>query len=288
MAEFGVLHRNELRGALGGMTRVRRFQQDDAHIFCREDQILDEITSCFEFMQFTYGIFGFQFELHLSTRPENHLGEVEMWSRAEKQLEEALNKFGHKWILDAGEGAFYGPKIDIYIEDALKRKFQCATIQLDFQLPVRFNLTYTNDQEGGEKDERTSRPVMVHRAIYGSLERFMAILTEHLAGKWPFWISPRQCIVIPISNKFDDYATEVKELLWSKGYYCDVDLSHNKINKKVRNAQISQYNYILVVGQKELDNRSVNVRIRDNETPLGEKSLDEIQQFFADLVKEYK
>lgn len=292
LADFGVLHRNELKGALSGMTRVRRFQQDDAHIFCREDQILDEISACLEFMKSIYGLFGFNFELHLSTRPEKFLGEVEMWNGAEDQLRTALNQFcPGKWVEDKGEGAFYGPKIDILIEDALKRKFQCATIQLDFQLPIRFKLQYINEDSGSEGDKRLSRPVIVHRAILGSLERFMAILTEHLAGKWPFWLSPRQIIVVPVSDKNQAFAVEVKDLLWNAGYWADVDMSANTIAKKVRNAQLSQYNFILVVGAKEVDNKTVTIRLRDEkegEKNLVEKTLPELLAYFADLKKNFK
>ncbi|CAL1530765.1 unnamed protein product [Lymnaea stagnalis] len=177
-ADFGVLHRNEVSGALSGLTRVRRFQQDDAHIFCRRDQIKEEIMSCLEFLSSVYGKFHFTFHLKLSTRPDKFLGEKEVWDTAEKQLEETLNAFGHKWELNPGDGAFYGPKIDITINDALKRSHQCATIQLDFQLPERFNLTYMNDKQ--EKE----RPVIVHRAILGSVERMIAILCESFGGKW--------------------------------------------------------------------------------------------------------
>ena len=178
MADFGVLHRNELSGALSGLTRVRRFQQDDAHIFCRLDQIGEEMRQCLDFLSSVYSHFGFTFELNLSTRPEGYLGELETWNNAEKALEDALNASGLKWKLNPGDGAFYGPKIDITIKDALQRSHQCATIQLDFQLPIRFKLGYT-----GQDGEKT-KPVIIHRAILGSIERFIAILTENFAGKW--------------------------------------------------------------------------------------------------------
>ncbi|RKP35016.1 hypothetical protein BJ085DRAFT_6284, partial [Dimargaris cristalligena] len=194
-ADFGVLHRNEASGALSGLTRVRRFQQDDAHIFCRQDQVRDEIQNCLKFLQHAYGIFGFKFFLELSTRPENYLGSIDVWNGAEKQLEEALNSFSHSWELNPGDGAFYGPKIDITIADALNRKYQCATIQLDFQLPDRFNLEYRSAEAGAaaagdaEDSAATSgafqRPVIIHRAILGSVERMIAILTENFGGKWP-------------------------------------------------------------------------------------------------------
>eukprot|EP01087_Luapelamoeba_hula_P000675 TRINITY_DN10501_c0_g1_i1.p1 TRINITY_DN10501_c0_g1~~TRINITY_DN10501_c0_g1_i1.p1 ORF type:complete len:607 (-),score=68.43 TRINITY_DN10501_c0_g1_i1:131-1951(-) len=196
VADFGVLHRNELSGALTGLTRVRRFQQDDAHIFCMPSQIEAEITSCLGFMQHVYGIFGYEFDLELSTRPENFLGEVELWNKAEAQLKAVLEAFGKPWILNPGDGAFYGPKIDIHIRDALRRSHQCATIQLDFQLPIRFELEYMTGEVGAEVE----RPVMIHRAILGSVERMFAILVEHTGGKWPFWLSPRQVIIIPIED----------------------------------------------------------------------------------------
>jgi threonyl-tRNA synthetase len=202
MADFGVLHRNEASGALTGLTRVRRFQQDDTHIFCTQDQITQEIAGLFDFLRAVYGKFGFTFKLKLSTRPEGFLGDIETWNRAEAKLTEALDQFtaegGGEWELNPGDGAFYGPKIDITISDALKREFQCATIQLDFQLPERFNLKY----RGPEGGDDLARPVMIHRAILGSLERFIAIVTEHFGGKWPFWLSPRQVMVVPVAAPF--------------------------------------------------------------------------------------
>ncbi|KAK6189003.1 hypothetical protein SNE40_005063 [Patella caerulea] len=270
MADFGVLHRNELSGALTGLTRVRRFQQDDAHIFCRFAQIKEEIAGCLDFLNGVYKIFGFTFKLKLSTRPEKYLGEIEMWDKAEKALEESLDKFGEKWELNPGDGAFYGPKIDITILDALRRQHQCATIQLDFQLPIRFNLGYINEQ--GDKE----RPVIVHRAILGSVERMIAILCESYGGKWPFWISPRQSIVIPVAAPFDEYASKVAKQLEAAGFLSEADLDHgDTMNKKVRNAQLAQYNFIFVVGEKELSNGTANVRTRDNKVH-GEHSIEDI------------
>jgi threonyl-tRNA synthetase len=369
-ADFGVLHRNELRGALSGMTRVRRFQQDDAHIFCREDQIGEEMQGALSFLSHMYNIFGFNFKVNLSTRPEKFLGDIEVWNRAEKQLSEALDKFigPGKWGLNPGDGAFYGPKIDVLVHDALKREFQCGTIQLDFQLPIRFDLEYATEQvvehakekeeevvedkellaqqkkernerlkeEGKKKAElrkqakqnekeapveakeapvakeeakidhtsddfvyteppalpanhpKMARPVIIHRAIYGSLERFMAIVTEHFGGKWPFWLSPRQIIVLPISNRFDGYCEKVRQFFWDAGYFADSDLSSNTIKKKVLNAQVAQYNYILVVGAAEEEHNTVNIRVRDTNEPIGEKSLDECLVFFEEIKKAFK
>jgi len=270
MADFGVLHRNELSGALSGLTRVRRFQQDDAHIFCRKDQIQEEIKGCLDFLQAVYDKFNFTFVLNLSTRPEKYLGEIEVWNEAEKALTESLNASGHKWFLNPGDGAFYGPKIDITIKDAMNRSHQCATMQLDFQLPERFNLYYVND-----KMEKV-RPVIIHRAILGSVERMMAILCENFAGKWPFWMSPRQSIVITVAAQYDEYASQVMKKIHDAGFLCDFDMDPGTtMNKRIRNAQVAQYNFIFVVGEKELTAQTVNVRTRDNKIH-GEHSLDHV------------
>lgn len=281
MADFGVLHRNEMSGALTGLTRVRRFQQDDAHIFCSVDQIKDEMIGALEFLKHVYSVFGFTFNLCLSTRPEKYLGDLEMWNQAEKALAESLDAFGEQWKINPEDGAFYGPKIDITIMDALKRAHQCATIQLDFQLPIRFNLSYVN--EAGEK----TRPVIIHRAILGSVERMIAILTESYAGKWPFWLSPRQVMVIPVSSQFDDYAIQVKDKLWNDGFMAELDTDpSDTLNKKIRNAQLAQFNFILVVGEKELNAGTVNVRTRDN-VVHGEILVDDLLKKFR-IFKERK
>ncbi|XP_074956273.1 threonine--tRNA ligase 2, cytoplasmic-like isoform X4 [Phalacrocorax aristotelis] len=225
LADFGVLHRNELSGTLSGLTRVRRFQQDDAHIFCTVEQIEEEMKGCLDFLKSVYAVFDFTFQLHLSTRPENYLGELEIWDHAEKQLQNSLNNFGEQWILNPGDGAFYGPKIDIKIKDAIGRYHQCATIQLDFQLPIRFNLTYVG----------------------------------------PFWLSPRQVMVVPVGPTSEEYAQQVCSKFFEAGFMSDVDLDQScTLNKKIRNAQLAQYNFILVVGEKEKANNAVNVRTRDN------------------------
>ncbi|WIA11803.1 hypothetical protein OEZ86_002795 [Tetradesmus obliquus] len=257
LADFGVLHRNEYSGALSGLTRVRRFQQDDAHIFCRPDQVMGEVKSFLQMMDEVYGIFGLDYTMALSTRPEGYLGELELWNKAEAALEEALNSTGREWVMNPGDGAFYGPKIDITVYDALRRKFQCATVQLDFQLPIRFDLTYAT--EAGSE-----RPVIVHRAVLGSIERMYAILTEHYAGKWPLWLSPRQVMVVPISEASYEYAGQVRKALRAAHFHVDADVTDRKMQKKVREAQLAQYNYILVVGEQEKENGTVNVRTRDN------------------------
>ncbi|KAG4303594.1 hypothetical protein PCK1_000112 [Pneumocystis canis] len=274
-ADFGVLHRNEFSGALTGLMRVRRFQQDDAHIFCTFDQIEEEIVKCFEFLKYIYEIFDFPFKLNLSTRPEKFIGDIETWNHAEKSLETALNNFGMPWEMNPGDGAFYGPKVDIKIFDALKRQHQCATIQLDFFQPERFNLEYRLASD--EKSQNIyARPVIIHRAILGSIERMLAILTEHYSGKWPFWLSPRQIMIIPISKVFKDYSKFVYDKLYCNGFYVDIDSSDNTLNKMIRNAQIAQYNFIFVIGQEELDSNSVMVRNRDDQSKQIRISLDDI------------
>lgn len=280
LADFGVLHRNELSGALSGLTRVRRFQQDDAHIFCTMGQIKNEINGALAFLRDVYQIFGFTFQLRLSTRPEKYLGEIETWNHAEKELTESLNEFGEAWQLNPGDGAFYGPKIDITIMDALRRPHQCATIQLDFQLPIRFNLSFIN--ESGEKE----KPVIIHRAILGSVERMIAILTESYAGKWPFWLSPRQCVVVPVGPMFDGYAQQVREQIAAAGFRITADIdAGDTMNKKIRNGQLSQHNFILVVGEKEQTNGTVNIRTRDNKVH-GEHSVAKVIERFTQLSKE--
>jgi threonyl-tRNA synthetase len=350
-ADFGVLHRNEVSGALSGLTRVRRFQQDDAHIFCAPEQITDEILGQLEFLSHVYNIFGFEYELFLSTRPEKALGDHKLWDIAEKQLSDALDKFGKPWKLNPGDGAFYGPKIDIKLYDALKRQHQCGTIQLDFQLPIRFNLSYRTDEqvvmksEDGENKEQAKdkkrkekkekskqveikeevkevidvaketvsannsekevypkddydeeefvwqeqplrpgykRPVIVHRAILGSCERLLAILVEHYAGKWPFWISPRQASICTVSDKFNEYAEKLFTVLTYEGYQINLDKGGLTLPKKVRNAQIEQYNYILVVGEEEMNTGTVDVRSREGDR-LGKFTIPKLIEFFKSL-----
>jgi threonyl-tRNA synthetase len=283
VADFGVLHRNEASGALSGLTRVRKFQQDDTHVFCTQEQIMQEIQALFDFLSHVYGLFGFPFKLKFSTRPEGYMGSLETWNTAEDQLREALKQFrGDDWELNEGDGAFYGPKIDVTISDALQREYQCATIQLDFQLPQNFKLEYMTSDPGGQKataatasagDTATTsetvhgeaplthaiasaekesgalgpgraRPVMIHRAIVGSFERFIAILTEHFAGKWPFWLSPRQILVVPVMRGAEDYVREVQAIFHKARMYVDADLSGNTLQKKIRTGQLMQYNFI--------------------------------------------
>lgn len=295
LADFGVLHRNELSGALTGLTRVRRFQQDDAHIFCAEHQIENEIEACLKFVERVYSIFGFQFSIRLSTRPQKFIGDIALWDKAENALKDCLNKFGHEWELNEGDGAFYGPKIDIEVTDALRRSHQCATIQLDFNLPKRFGLKFQGD------DDRMHTPVLIHRAVLGSVERMMAILIEHTGGKWPFWLSPRQCMICPVDERHVPYAREVQaKLLGETGSVQDnnkrfrndffVDLDERvkaRLPKRIKEAQQKQYNYVLVVGDVELGQSKVNVRTRDG-VVHGLKSIEEVVSEWQNLVATFK
>lgn len=402
-ADFGVLHRNEISGSLSGLTRVRRFQQDDSHIFCAPEHIRDEVLKTLNFIFYIYDLFDFKYELFLSTRPEKYIGKLETWNAAEEELKNALNSAGIKWKLNEGDGAFYGPKIDILLTDSLKRTHQCGTIQLDFQLPLRFNLQYKsrdfvgdekdapeNDQSqqqtlsqmdesnskkvaagksqnkkgdgsngvsetkresscnnnsistkesnaanspksnvnsvgmdaaskkeeimgNGRKEEQTllnhsesaqktdaekmqsddmeslkrgfERPIIIHRAILGSVERFIAILIEHTAGKLPFWISPRQAVVLPISDKYNDYANYVYKILNNHSFDVEMDLSVNTLNKKIREAQLKQFNFILVVGEKELTTQTVTVRDRDDTNSQKVMSIPQLVEYFSQMLQ---
>ncbi len=299
IADCGVLHRNELSGTLGGLTRVRRFQQDDGHIFCTREQVREEVRQYLEFFKYVYDIFGFTYEFELSTKPEKAIGGQELWDLAEKMLADALIDFTGKqqdeeggWSLNPGDGAFYGPKIDIKIFDALKRRHQCATIQLDFQLPIRFDLQYqTPGGSDGPSDEGVkegfARPVIIHRAIYGSFERFFAILIEHFGGFWPFWLSPRQSIVVPVSEKFLDYAKQVQTQLRAPKFHVDLDMSDRTLGKKLAEARNQYYNTILVVGEAEMKDGTVNMRTRGvQETKVCK--VDEVIDQFIKWRDEFK
>ncbi|XP_063055318.1 threonine--tRNA ligase 1, cytoplasmic [Engraulis encrasicolus] len=276
-ADFGALHRNEHSGALTGLTRVRRFCQDDAHIFCTPEQLESEISACLDFLRSVYRVFGFSFHCLLSTRPTPCLGEPELWDNAEMQLQRSLEEFGERWELNPGDGAFYGPKIDIQIRDAIGRQHQCATIQLDFQLPIRFNLEYVGSDGG------MHRPVMIHRAVLGSVERMIAILAENFGGKWPFWLSPAQVMVIPIGGDSEQYAQEVVCKLKAAGFMADVDDDPGAtLNKRIRSAQLAQYNYVFVVGEKERVDGSVSVRTRAGQQ-LGRRPLQEVMTSLREL-----
>jgi len=277
--EIGLVHRHEMSGVLNGLLRVRCFHQDDAHIFMTEEQIESEIVGVLDLADKFYKVFGLDYHLELSTRPEKSIGTDEQWETATDGLISALNSTKKEYIINEGDGAFYGPKIDIHIKDALGRSWQCGTIQLDMALPERFDLTY----EG--KDSKKHRPVMIHRVIYGSMERFFAVLIEHYAGKFPLWLSPNQVIVLPVADRFKEYADKVADQLEDEGIRCDVDERTESIPKKVRDAQLQQYNYILVVGEKEVNENTATVRLRDAEKEEGVLSVADLK---VRLLKEIK
>ena len=256
LAELGLVHRHELSGALHGLMRVRCFTQDDAHIFMTPDQVESEILGVMDLIDSFYKVFGFEYSLELSTRPENSMGTDEQWKMATDALIHALEKNGKSYEINEGDGAFYGPKIDFHLRDSLGRTWQCGTIQLDFQMPERFDLTYTG--EDGEKH----RPVMLHRVIFGSIERFIAILTEHYAGAFPMWLAPVQAKILPISDAARDYAQKVTQQLQAAGLRAEVDTRNEKIGYKIREAQLQKIPYMLVVGEKEQQNGTVSVRSR--------------------------
>jgi threonyl-tRNA synthetase len=255
VAEGGLLHRNELPGALGGLTRVRQFMQDDAHIFLAEEQIQSEIHNLLQLIDDTYGLFGMKYRIFLSTRdPQNFMGEVEVWDRAEAGLRAAIEAIGRPYTVNAGDAAFYGPKLDFMVIDSLGREWQTATIQLDFQLPERFNLKYT------DRDNEQKRPVVIHRAVFGSFERFIGILVEHLAGAFPTWLAPVQARVLSITNDQEDYCQEVVERMRAAGLRVELDARGEKVNRKIAEAEVQKIPYMLVVGKQEVADGTLAVR----------------------------
>ncbi len=279
IADFAPLHRNELKGVLGGLTRVRKFSQDDCHVFCRQDQIKEEIGKLIQNVRHVYKeIFNFDFSVELSTKPEKALGDATVWEMAEGALKDALEENKVKYKLNPGDGAFYGPKIDFHIKDSLGRSWQCATEQLDFQQPERFKIQY----EG--QDGKKHNVVMLHRTVIGSLERFMGILIEHFAGKFPLWLSPMQMRILTVADRHEKYAHSVEKEMKKVGLRVEVDARAESISKKVREAQLQQINYILVVGDKEQEGKTVTVRTRNNEV-IGAKQVD---AFITQLLKEIK
>jgi threonyl-tRNA synthetase len=255
LAEFGRVSRNEREGVLHGLLRVRAFTQDDAHVYCTEEQITDEVASICEAIDELYARFGFEdVKVELSTRPEKSMGTEEQWAKAEAALTEALERQGREYELNPGDGAFYGPKIDFHVTDALGRSWQCGTCQLDFQMPERFDLTYTG------ADDEPHRPVMIHRALLGSMERFAGILIEHYAGRFPVWLAPVQAIVLPISDRHNEYATRAMEELREFGVRVALDDRSESVGKKIRDAAIGRYPYMLVVGDREQEAGAVAVR----------------------------
>jgi threonyl-tRNA synthetase len=276
VAEIGHVHRHEASGALSGLFRVRSFHQDDAHLFMRPSEIKNEILAVIGLVDVIYSTFGLPYRLELSTRPEKSIGTDQEWEIATAGLKDALDAWGQPYRINEGDGAFYGPKIDIHIKDTLGRSWQCGTVQLDMALPEKFQLEYM------DSDGHLKRPVMIHRALFGSIERFMGILIEHFAGKFPFWISPRQVCVITIADRHQEYGQQIAAEIKKAGFLCDLDDSAESVNKKIRNAQLMQYNYMLTIGDKELENRTINVRTRDN-VVHGEI---ELKEFLAAVEKE--
>lgn len=274
--ELGLVHRHELSGALHGLFRVRCFTQDDAHIFMMESQIKDEIQNVIRLFDEVYATFGLKYHAELSTRPENSMGSAETWERTTNALKAAMEDFGLEYVINEGDGAFYGPKIDFHLQDSIGRTWQCGTIQLDMQLPERFDLTYTG--EDGQKH----RPVMIHRVVYGSIERFIGILIEHYAGAFPAWLAPCQVKILPITDKHAEYAKKIYDKFFALGIRAKLDDRNEKLGYKIREAQVQKVPYMLVVGDKEMEEGTVTVRHR-GEVDIGSMKVDE---FVAKLQKE--
>lgn len=278
MGELGLVHRNEKSGTLHGLMRVRSFTQDDAHIFMREDQVIDEIQGVMHLIDEIYRKFGFSYEIELSTRPEHSIGSDEDWHLATEALEKAVQGMGKSYVVNEGDGAFYGPKLDFHLKDSIGRTWQCGTIQLDFQLPQRFDIDYIGAD--GEKH----RPIMLHRVVFGSIERFIGILLEHYAGKFPAWIAPVQVKVLPVSDKYNDYAKKVERALEENDIRVEVDVRSEKLGFKIREARMDKVPYMIIIGENEKNNMSVSVRQRDAESDkqdMGEMSLKQV----VNLVK---
>jgi len=275
LAEWGTVYRFERSGVLHGLTRVRGFTQDDAHLFCRPDQMPVEIDTVLQFSVDILRAFGFDsFELYLSTRPAKRVGREEDWDAAEAALEDTLKRSGIPYQVNAGDGAFYGPKIDLLVKDAIGRPWQLSTVQFDFNLPERFDLTYVGD------DGKLHRPYMIHRALLGSMERFFGVLLEHHGGALPVWLCPVQAVLIPIADRHREYCSEVKNRLRQEGVRAEMDDGEDRMNAKIRNAQMQKIPYMLVVGDREQEAGAVAVRLRSGED-LKSKSVDE----FIALVK---
>jgi threonyl-tRNA synthetase len=278
LAELGLVHRHELSGALHGLMRVRCFTQDDAHIFMTPEMIKDEVVGVINLIDDFYKVFGFKYHIELSTRPENSMGSDEQWEQATDALKDALEARDLSYKINEGDGAFYGPKIDFHLEDSIGRTWQCGTIQLDFQMPERFDLTYVGAD--GEKH----RPVMIHRVVFGSIERFIAILTEHYAGAFPVWLSPVQVRILPIVDKHHDYAEEIKTQLEKEGIRVELDLRNEKIGYKIREAQLAKVPYMLVIGDKETETKTLAVRSRED----GDLGTMSPADFISRIVNEIK
>ncbi len=278
MAELGLVHRHELSGALHGLFRVRCFTQDDAHIFMTPEQMKDEIKGVVKIFDEIYSTFGLSYAIELSTMPEDHMGDEKVWKFAEDTLQAAITEMGKDFTINAGDGAFYGPKLDFHLADSLGRTWQCGTIQLDFQMPERFELEYVG--EDGEKH----RPVMIHRALLGSIERFIGVITEHFAGAFPTWLSPVQAKILPITDRANDYAKKVEAELDAAGVRVETDLRNEKIGKKIREAQLEKVPFMLVVGDKEAENGQVAVRTRRG----GDEGAMRVEDFTARILEEIR
>jgi threonyl-tRNA synthetase len=279
--EFGLVHRHELSGVLSGLFRVRCFTQDDAHVFCMPEQLKHETKELIDFVDYIYKTFGFEYAIELSTRPEKSLGQGndELWELAENTLKDVLEESKIKYKLNPGDGAFYGPKIDFHLKDAIGRTWQCGTIQLDFQMPEKFDLTY----EGS--DGKKHRPVMLHRAIYGSFERFLGILVEHYAGKFPMWLSPNQIILLPIADRHEKHCNKLAAEFRKAGLRTEVDARSESMKKKVRDAQMQKYNLMLTIGDKEAENNTLAIRTLDGDVKFGVSVDDFIKKIKENIKK---
>lgn len=278
MGELGIVHRHELSGALHGLMRVRNFTQDDAHIFMTREQIKDEIKGVVQLIDSVYKTFGFEYHIELSTQPEDSMGSKEDWDIATAALRDAVTELGYDYEVNEGDGAFYGPKLDFHLKDCLGRTWQCGTIQLDFQLPERFELEYTGAD--GEKH----RPIMIHRVVFGSIERFIAILTEHFAGAFPMWLAPVQVKLLPIADRHLEYLEQVKEKLEAAGLRCEIDARSEKIGFKIRAAQLEKVPYMLIAGDKDVENATVSVRARK----AGDEGATTVDAFIAKALDAVK
>lgn len=277
--EFGLVHRHEKAGVLHGLFRVRQFTQDDAHLFCTPEQIENQISDVIDFIMRIYKTFGFEdYKIELSTRPENYIGSIEIWDKAEKALQDVLEKQNFEYQLNPGDGAFYGPKIDFHIKDVLNRNWQCGTIQLDFSMPERFDLEFT------DVDGQLKRPVMIHRALFGSMERFIGILLEHYGGALPLWLSPVQLKIIPISDRFNEYAIKVNRIATETGIRSEIDYRSEKVGYKIRDAEVKKIPCMVIVGEKEQESDSVSVRLH-GKGDLGSRPLKEFINLLADFNK---
>lgn len=275
IGELGLVHRHEKSGTLHGLMRVRCFTQDDAHIFMTPEQMPDEIKGVVRLIDEVYSNFGFKYHVELSTKPENSIGSDEDWEMATNGLKKALDDLELSYVINEGDGAFYGPKIDFHLEDSIGRTWQCGTIQLDFQLPQRFEAEYIGE------DGNKHRPIMIHRVIFGSIERFIGILIEHFAGKFPLWLSPMQIKILPISDKFINYAKEMEKTLKKEGLRCEIDERAEKIGYKIRAARLERVPYMLIVGEKEVENNSVSVRKRDD-GDLGNMPINKLLEILRE------